>query len=425
MKLLRLLPFALLLINASGQISTIPAPQHEANFDAERAQANQLYTAGKILEALPLYEDLCRQDQTLAVFAERHGFGLLRQAATLQDEAAKKAMQQRGLAELYRAQKLGDNSPLLQTVLGDQAKSPLGAALSNIPLTVGYTYRGNAQAVATENDAEAAFAKNDLDTATKLYIKAAAQDPAWYSPVLFTGDMYFRQSKTADAGVWFQKAIAIDPDRETAYRYWADALVKAGDLAAAKVQYENAVIAEPYTRSTWLGLQKYANTAKMTIAQPAVRRPNYTTENGVLKVEPPSSAYIASGHATWLIYDKVRVAHGGMTPVQIIVAGGTSATGVLTPSGYRHSLAEEMDAITQMLAEVRSQVKAGTLTLDALEPSLKILLALQDDKMLEPWILLSAYDAGTRQDYFAYRPAHRELLRAYLDKYVLHAVPAA
>ena len=52
------------------------APRHEANLDAERKEANRLYLNDDKLKALPLYEDLCRQDPTIAVFAERHGSGL-------------------------------------------------------------------------------------------------------------------------------------------------------------------------------------------------------------------------------------------------------------------------------------------------------------------------------------------------------------
>ena len=50
-----------------------------------------------------------------------------------------------------------------------------------------------------------------------------------------------------DAGLWFQKAVAIDPNRETAYRYWGDALWAAGDKMGAKAKFVDAIIAEPFT----------------------------------------------------------------------------------------------------------------------------------------------------------------------------------
>ena len=39
---------------------------------------------------------------------------------------------------------------------------------------------------------------------------------------------------------------------------------------------------------------------------------------------------------------------------------------------------------------------------------------------MECWILLDAPDQGTAQDYVTYRATHRDLLRAYIEKYDLH-----
>ena len=69
------------------QAPTIAVAHHEPNFDSERRQANELFLAQKVLEALPLYEDLCRQDPTVAVFAERHAAGLFAKSATASDAA--------------------------------------------------------------------------------------------------------------------------------------------------------------------------------------------------------------------------------------------------------------------------------------------------------------------------------------------------
>jgi hypothetical protein len=79
-----------------------------------------------------------------------------------------------------------------------------------------------------------------------------------------------------------------------------------------------------------------------------------------------------------------------------------------------------MDALTTMLSALRQQLKEGTVSQATLDPSLKILLELQSAQLLEPWILLTVPDAGLRQDYFTYRPAHRAQLQSYLDQYVLH-----
>ena len=72
-------------VAAVSQISPVPVPHHDPNFESERKQADELFLTQKPLEALPLYEDLCRQDPTIAVFAERHAAGLLAKQATLSD----------------------------------------------------------------------------------------------------------------------------------------------------------------------------------------------------------------------------------------------------------------------------------------------------------------------------------------------------
>jgi tetratricopeptide (TPR) repeat protein len=236
------------------QAPSIAVAHHEPNFDSERKQANELFLAQKPLEALPLYEDLCHQDPTVAVFAERHGAGLLAKQATLSDPAAQLKVRLQAINELKRAQSLGDNSAYIRAVLSAGAKTIQGAIIAGIPLTVGYTYAGKPDAQAVFHQAEAAFGRSDWAGAVKLYTQAAALDPAWYDAALYAGDTYFRLKNGPDAGIWFAKAIAIDPDRETAYRYWGDALFQTGDpMGPARSLWKpsspNRMQRHPFSRS--------------------------------------------------------------------------------------------------------------------------------------------------------------------------------
>ena len=79
---------------------------------------------------------------------------------------------------------------------------------------------------------------------------------------------------------------------------------------------------------------------------------------------------------------------------------------------YRHSLAEEAEGLRSVIAVVKEQ----NIPEDKLDPTLKSLLALEKDGMLECWILLNGADVGIVQDYVAYRA----LLHGYIDKYVIH-----
>jgi hypothetical protein len=406
-----------------------PAPKvaHEANFDAERAQANQLYQAGKLLDALPLYEDLCRQDQANPAFAERHGAGLLTKVRTVSDPKQQQAMYTEGMGELMRAEKLGDDSPFVTNMLSAYSKTPMGLLVGGpmgaLPLTVGYYYNGSPQAQPLIQQGEAAFNHNDLTTALKYYLAAAAADPSLYSAALFAGDVYFRLNDYSNAGAWFAKAIAIDPDRETAYRYWGDALMHAGDNAGALVKYEQAMAAEPYTRSTMGGLQQWAALTHTALLNPRIRRPYMPHANGKV-TNADQFAETGDGRSSWLVYAQSRMARNPNVIVifdEWVMGGATPNTPQFNfvPNGYVHTLAEEVEAINAMLADVKKNLAAGTVTEEKLLPELKTLLKIQKDQMLEPFILLSFNDAGLSHGYPEYRAAHREQVVAYIDRYLI------
>jgi tetratricopeptide (TPR) repeat protein len=404
---------------ANPQTPPSGGPHHEPNFESEREQADALYLAQKPLEALPLYEDLCRQDPTIAVFAERHGAGLFAKESTLSDPAEKTKIHLQGINELKRAQALGDNSAYVRNALSFDTKTLVGAIISGIPLTVGYTYHGTPEAQAVFQEAEGAFGRSDWASASSLYIKAAALDPSWYDPALFAGDTYFRMKDGTNAGIWFAKAIAIDPDRETAYRYWGDVLFQAGDPAGAGRKFVEAVVAEPYGTRAISGLVQWARRTGHQVVKPAVIRPDFTTPDGALRVDPELAASTQDGRSSWIIYQQYRVAQGARVLNQLILAGASDANAVVTPSGYRHTIAEEYAALHAMLADVDAKLKSGTLTEANLDPSIRNIRNLEQAGFLHPWIAINAADAGIRSDYPDYLAHHRKHLVHYVSTYLI------
>ena len=404
----------------------VPVPQHKPNFDAERLQADELYVHGKHQEALPLYEDLSQQDPTIAVFAERHGTLLLEKAEITQDPKQRGQFQNQGIAELHRAQRLGDNSPLLVQTLYNASKTPVGAAvgapMGMLPLTVGYTNAGSAKAQPLYQRGEQAFSQQNFAAAAGLYGKAAAADPQWYMAALDAGDSYFRMKNFRDAGVWFAKAAAIDPNRETAYRYWGDALWAAGDKMGAKAKFVDAIIAEPFTGSTWSKLEQWAGATHTPFIVVRVHRPEFTTPDGQLKVDAALEKETGDGHASWLVYERARVARGARTPGRLMMAGASKANGEFTPNGYVHTLDEEMTALNAMLDDVQRKVAAGTVTDATMEPGIRAMLELRKNGLLEPFVMLNFHDAGLRHGYPEYRAAHREVLVRYLNQVVAPGV---
>jgi len=403
----------------AAQTSSPAAAHHEANFEAERKQADELFLATKPLEALPLYEDLCRQDPGVAVFAERHGAGLLAKEATVSDPAERMKVHLQAINELKRAQALGDNSAYVQAVLAVDAKTLVGAIISGIPLTAGYTYHGKPEAQAVFHEAEAAFGRSDWSAAAKLYEQAAALDPSWYDPALYAGDSYFRVKDISNAGMWFGKAVAIDPDRETAYRYWGDALFQAGDSVAAREKFVEAVVAEPYAKPPFSEIGQLAQRTGHQLVKPAITRPEFTTPDGILKIDPELAASTQDGRSSWLVYQQYRVAHGARTLNQFIVAGGSDASAVVHPSGYRHTIAEEHAALRAMLSDIDGKLKAGTLMEVDLDASIRNIRSLEKANVLGAWVAINAADAGIRSDYPEYRSNHRKHLIEYVNGYLI------
>jgi len=400
----------------------VPAPQHKSSFDAERLQADEAYVNGKHGEALPLYQDLCEQDQTIALFAERYGTLLLERAETTADPKEKEQLISTGMAELQRAQSLGDNSPLLVQTLYSASKTPAGAAagapLGMLPLTAGYTHVGSAAAQPLYQQGQDAISQQNFAAAAPLYVKASEADPQWYAAALNAGDSYFRVKDFKDAGVWFARAAAIDPNRETAYRYWGDALWASGDKMGAKAKYVDAIIAEPFTGGTWNKLDEWARATHTPFIVVRVHRPEFTTPDGKLRVDTALEKETGNGHASWLVYEQTRAAHGAPAAGQVEMTGAAGANGTFTPNGYVHTLDEEMAALNAMLDDVQKKVAAGTVTEAKMEPGIRAMMELRKNGFLEPFVMLNFHDAGLRHGYPAYRAAHREVMVRYLNSVV-------
>ena len=406
-------------LQAGSQTPQSAVSQHGPGFESERKQADELFLAQKPLEALSLYEDLCRQDPAVPVFAERHGAGLLAKEATLSDPAERLKVHQQAIDELKRALALGDNSAYVRDVLSLEARSFLGAIISGNPLTVGYTYQGKPDAQAVFRQAEAAFGRSDWPVAVQLYIQAAGLDPDWYAPTMCAGDAYFRMKDSSNAGIWFAKAIAIDPNRETAYRYWGDALFRAGDRVGAREKFVESVVAEPYAKPPMSELSQWAKFTGHQLVQPAITRPDFTTPDGILRIDPVLRDSTQDGRSSWIVYQQYRVAHGARTLNQLIVAGGSDANAEVTPNGYRHTIAEEHAAMRAMLAEIELKLKSGSLSEDKLDLSIRNIRNLEKANALGAWIAINAADTGIRSHYPAYRARHREHLIDYVNKYLI------
>ena len=369
--------------------------------DDEAAKANVLFQAGKRIEALPLYEDLSRAHPNEQLYAERLADCLGAKAAQLSDAAEIKAVRTRERDAAKRAVALGDTAEYVKMMANLDPHQPLYAGISS-------------PAKALLADAEKAYTAGDFPTAMAKYTAAAEADPHLYEAPLYAGDTAYVEKDLKTAAEWFQRAIRVDPDRETAYRYWGDATLKLGDdPAAAREKFIDAIVAEPYSRLAWQGLKQWAQIEKATLLAPKIDRPAGPVAdpskpgNLTVNVDPDATDDKKHpGASAWLMYSLVRAGYQGDEFKKNIPA----------EKQYRHTLKEESAALSAVAAGIKNQ---GVKTAD-LDESLRNIVALNDAGMLDCWILISGADNGIAQDYAAYRNEHRQLLRDYMERFVVH-----
>lgn len=393
--------FGLLLILPALAVAQAQEPGKD---NPQRREAFGLFEQGKMVEAMPLLEALSAKYPSDIVVRERWAFATLLYSGTIANPEQRKKARIRARKIALEAQKLGDNSPLLQTVL-EVPEDGSEPAFSN-----------QKEVDEAMKAAEADFARGDYDKARDGYIRAMLLEPNNYDAALFTGDVYFKQHVQGSAGEWFARAVQIDPDRETAYRYWGDALMALGKNEEARVKFIEAIVAEPYNRRPWQGAQKWAHENKAELhllklqdkSQVTVKDEghiNLTLDDSTLKKknDPNSMA--------WLVYGMNRAAW----------RGDRFEKEFPDEPQYRHTMREEADSLDLMVKVLKEQ-KDYAKKMKELDPGLLEVIQIDEAGLLEPYVLLNRADTEISRDYPAYRAANREKIRAYLDQFVVPKV---
>jgi tetratricopeptide (TPR) repeat protein len=367
----------------------------------EAANANQLYLAGELLEALPLYEDLAKVYPNEMLYQERLA-GCL-DAASLQasDPARQKALLTRMRDAARRAFQLGDKANVVQDMANFDPDAP-------------DTFAQGSPAQALMQEAEKAFAAADYQAAITKYAAAAEADPHLYLAPLHAGDAALMQRDLPAAARWYAQAIAIDPNQETGYRYWGDAILRLGnDSESAREKYIDAIVAEPYNKYAWQGLQQWAVQQKAVLMSPKIERPAAPVvdaknpKNITINIDPAIALDKSNeGSFAWVAYSAKRA----------LYLGDEFKKQFPNEKEYRHTLKEEDEALSLVVTVIREKKIAP----DKLDESLRNLLEVYDAGMLDCWILINGADEGITQDYPAYRDAHRQLLHDYIARFVVH-----
>lgn len=377
------------------------------DYEAERARAFELYNANKFTEALPLLEKLYKAKPTDVVVLSHLGYAVYASTATISDPEQKRLTRIRARQLLQQASDLGDNSELTRATIEVLQADESG----------NFDYSAKKKADEAMREGEAAFVKGDFPTALAAYDRALAADPKLYEAALFKGDVYYKSDHPDKAGEWFANAIKIDPDRETAYRYWGDVLLKEGKMSEARDKFVEAFILDPYNRLARAGLIKWAQLNKAVLAHPDIEIPSgvSSSKSGEVNItlDEKTLGGQDDGSSSWMMYGMSRA--GWMNDKK----GGVSenfAKAYPKEKTYRHSLAEEADALRLVITVLNESKDKKS---KKLSPSLSNLVKLNDAGLLESNILLARPDEGIAQDYPTYLKANRDKLRRYVVEYIL------
>jgi tetratricopeptide (TPR) repeat protein len=387
-----------LLLSVAVPFATIHAQTGESVAEL-KSKASELLKATKYTEALPVLEKIAALEPADGETQFYLAFALLGQSKNTKDDAARKALRVRARNAFVKAKALNFREPKLEALILSLPEDG-----SDAP-----GFSSNARANTLMEEGEALFSQGKPDEALKKYREALELDPKLYHAALFSGDIYLQKQDYAQAETWYQKAIAIDPNKETAYRYSATPLMRQRKTEAARDRYIEAFITEPYNRFARSGLIQWGEATQTSLAHPEIDIPTNITfdEKGDAKINLDASALLGGkddGSFAWISYG---VARSSWRKEKF-------AKTFPNEKVYRHSLPEEVDALRSVISTATSDKRTKNLS-----PSLARLKKLDEEGLLDAYILLAKPDEGIAQDYPAYLKQNRDKLRRYMMQYVV------
>ncbi len=380
--------------------------QPDASDQEKRQEAVALFNQGKRLEALPLLEELVQRNPQDAELLVDLAASLIDHAATLTDQNAAPKERFRARDLVQKAWQLGNFSPLAEN---------LRQLLQDLPANGAIRFSYNPAVEQVMDAGEAAFARRDFDAALTIYAKALELEPTNYSAALFTANTYDRKSDFAHAGEWYERTMRLDPDVETAFRYYAVMLARQGDMAKARSMLIHAAVAEPYNKIVWREIRAWALINKTAFNLVYAPIP-LVAKDGSIQTAQPASEQPPQLLSAWQAYHAV---------VADWRKGGKFEKQFPQETAYRHSLPEESEALSaaaRLLQPLRQDKESAELV--AADTAAGLLLKLHEAGLIDAYVLFSLGDDGIARDYKAYRAANRGKLEEYMDKFVMPPAPA-
>jgi len=382
--------FALLMFGAS------PHAAAQSGAAELKAKAEELMRQSKMTEALPVIEQWIAAAPNDGVAHEQLGFALLGKSVHTENQNDRRALRIKARAAFVKATELGNGINLVKAMIDSLPEDgSQGPPFSSDPKSHALTVAG-----------EKAFTSGKIDEAIDLYKQAASADPKNYFAPLFIGDMYLKKEAYAEAETWYQKAIAVDPYTETAYRYSGTPLMRQKKYDQALERYIDAWITEPYSRFSVNGILQWGQATGTKLGHPKIDVPQIKVgpdgkANTTLNMNPLAD----DGAMAWMAYVTTRE---GWRKEKFAKAHPKEKE-------YRHSLAEEVDALREVVK------LAGSLKSKEKNEQFEMIKRMDADGVLEAFVLMATPTQGIAQDHAAYLRANREKMRLYVKKYVVAA----
>jgi tetratricopeptide (TPR) repeat protein len=368
--------------------------------DPDRQEAMRLYKEHKLGEAAEWWQKVVARYPGDVAAHEALGSSLLIRAAEQSDRKNKIPDRVQAHAELMRAQELGDNSDLCKALL---------SAVPEDGSEVHYPNQKEANAALARGDA--ALERLDWDGAVKEYSLAVELSPDNYFTPVGIGLKYARLKQWTEAGKWYALSLRINPDGGAAYGNWVEALVEAGEMKEAREKLVQGLLISDGSYIN-LPLNMWLNANHLSLKKIDIKVPDEYPigKTGTMIVVNPAWLGKNDGRDAWLMYPRTRRLWKNekyFNEFQI--------------TSYRHSLAEEVDALSQVVAAFNESLAKGNVKEP--DPALMLLSRFQSEGLLEAFVLLIQHDKEVNAELYRYQTQHRDKLMEFADKYIIPPLP--
>lgn len=381
---------------ATGGAQSLAPTNAEA--DALIRQGHVLQAQGKYKEAFEKFSAAARADPQASLPLSSIAGMLLRMSQQRQGADAVKLRQQSEDVARQALQKHANDPVALEVLREITDDKPL-------PL-----HQPTAEAAAELHQGELLFTQRKLDEALAHYERAAALDPKYSQAWIYAGDCYFFQKKYAEAEQRFRKGVEVEPLNAQGWRFLADALVSQGKPGPAEAALMGGIAAQPSQLPNWIKLNQLRTNSGFPLTSlslvrkakgeldPATRTLKLTIDPSLTSADPAKQP----DAGLWLLL-----------ATQQGMEGKAAREGKASSTPFATELAawrKAMEVVDELTAHGGGELQ---------DPALKTMQMLARADQLEPALLLLQYKESWRAEFEAWKTAHPDGVRKFIDTYQL------